>query len=137
MKKWISILCIALLLCSAMTMAVSAAAGTAEDPVVCTGLNFNMVKIPAGSTYYVSFTDTSGAAKRHINHLRPKRGKRRTDVQSRDDRCHLAHHCSRLPCRCYGRCGCCHRCRCQLTVLEPRQVPLCHQPCRFLISQGV
>ena len=67
MKKWISILCIALLLCSAMTMAVSAAAGTAEDPVVCTGLNFNMVKIPAGSTYYVSFTDASGAAKRHIN----------------------------------------------------------------------
>ena len=67
MKKWISILCIALLLCSAMTMAVSAAAGTAEDPVVCTGLNFNMVKIPAGSTYYVTFTDASGAAKRHIN----------------------------------------------------------------------
>ena len=67
MKKWISILCIALLLCSAMTMAVSAAAGTAEDPVVCTGLNFNIVKIPAGSTYYVSFTDTSGAAKRHIS----------------------------------------------------------------------
>ena len=67
MKKWISILCIVMLLCSAMTMAVSAAAGTAEDPVVCTGLNFNIVKIPAGSTYYVSFTDTSGAAKRHIS----------------------------------------------------------------------
>lgn len=67
MKKWISILCIVLLLCSAMSMAVSAAAGTPEDPVVCTGLNFNMVKIPAGATYYVSFTDTTGAAKRHIS----------------------------------------------------------------------
>ena len=67
MKKWISILCIVLLLCSAMTMAVSAAAGTPEDPVVCTGLNFNMVKIPAGATYYISFTDTTGAAKRHIS----------------------------------------------------------------------
>ena len=67
MKKWISILCITLLLCSAMTMAVSAAAGTPEDPVVFTGLNFNMVKIPAGETYYATFTDTTGAAKRHIN----------------------------------------------------------------------
>ena len=67
MKKWISILCVMLLLGSAMTMAVSAAAGTAEDPIVCTGLNFNMVKIPAGATYYVSFTDTSGAAKRQIS----------------------------------------------------------------------
>ena len=67
MKKWISILCIVLLLCSAMTMAVSAAAGTAEEPVIFSGLNFNMIKIPAGATHYASFTDASGAAKRHIN----------------------------------------------------------------------
>lgn len=67
MKKLISMLCIMVLLCSAMTLAVSAAAGTPEDPIVCTGLNFNMVKVPAGATYYVSFTDTSGAAKRQIS----------------------------------------------------------------------
>ena len=67
MKKWISILCIVLLLCSAMTLAVSAAAGTAEDPVIFSGLNFNMIKVPAGATHYASFTDASGAAKRHIN----------------------------------------------------------------------
>lgn len=67
MKKWISILCISLLLCSALTLAVSAAAGTPDDPVVCTGLNFNMVKVPAGETYYILFTDTTAAAKRQIS----------------------------------------------------------------------
>ncbi len=69
MKKWISIMCIVLLLCSAVTMSVSAAAGTgtAEDPFVCTGLNFNMVSVPAGQTCYVTFTDTTGAAKRQIS----------------------------------------------------------------------
>ena len=66
MKKWISILCIALLLCSAMTVAVGAA-GTQNDPVVFSGPDFNMVKIPAGETYYVSYTDTTGAAKRQIS----------------------------------------------------------------------
>lgn len=67
MKKVISILCIVLLLCSAMTLAVSAAAGTPEDPVIFSGLNFNMIKIPAGETHYARFTDTSGAAKRQIS----------------------------------------------------------------------
>ena len=68
MKKWISILCITLLLCSAMTLAVSAAGtGAAEDPVVFTAPDFNMVKIPAGETYYISFTDTTGAVKRQIS----------------------------------------------------------------------
>lgn len=67
MKKWISILCITLLLCSATSLAVSAAAGTPEDPVIFTGINFNMIKIPAGETYYASFTDDSGAAKRQIS----------------------------------------------------------------------
>ena len=67
MKKWISVLCIALLLCSAMTLAVSAAAGTPEDPVIFSNLNFNMIKIPAGETHYASFTDTSGTAKRQIS----------------------------------------------------------------------
>ena len=68
MKKLISILCILMLLCSALTMAVSAApAGTPEDPIICSGLNFNMVKIPAGKTYYISFTDATEAAKRQIN----------------------------------------------------------------------
>lgn len=66
MRKLISILCIALLLCSALTMAVSAA-GTQDNPVVFSGADFNMVKIPAGETYYVSFTDTTGAAKRQIS----------------------------------------------------------------------
>lgn len=70
MKKWISILCIVLLLCSAMTVAVSAAStgtGTQNDPVVFSGPDFNMVKIPGGQTYYVNFTDTTGAAKRQIS----------------------------------------------------------------------
>ena len=68
MKRLISILCVALLLCSAMTLSVSAAGtGTQDDPIVCSGLNFNMVKVPAGATYYVTFTDTSGAAKRQIS----------------------------------------------------------------------
>ena len=67
MKKLLSILCIALLLCSAMTMAVSAAAGTPEDPVIFSGINFNMIKVPAGATHYASFTDTTGAAKRQIS----------------------------------------------------------------------
>lgn len=67
MKKWISIMCITLLLCSAMTMAVSAAAGSLEDPVVFSGPNFNMIKIPAGETHYASFTDETGAAKRQIS----------------------------------------------------------------------
>lgn len=67
MKKWLSILCVVLLLCSAMILAVSAAAGTAADPVVFSNPNFNMIKIPAGATYYASFTDTTGAAKRQIS----------------------------------------------------------------------
>lgn len=68
MKKLVSILCIMLLLCSALSIAVSAApAGTPEDPFICSGLNFNMVKIPAGKTYYISFTDATEAAKRQIN----------------------------------------------------------------------
>lgn len=68
MKKWISILCIVLLLCSAVTVAVSAAGtGTQEDPIVFSGPDFNMVKIPGGETYYVSYTDTTGAAKRQIS----------------------------------------------------------------------
>jgi len=68
MKRMISILCVALLLCSAMPLSVSAAGtGTQDDPIVCSGLNFNMVKVPAGATYYVTFTDTSGAAKRQIS----------------------------------------------------------------------
>ena len=66
MKKWISVLCIALLLCSVMTLAVSAA-GTIDDPVVFTSSDFNMVKVPAGATYYVSFTDTTGESKRQIS----------------------------------------------------------------------
>lgn len=68
MKKWISILCIVLMLCSAMTIAVSAAgAGTQADPVVFAGPDFNMVKIPAGATYYVSYTDIFGNAKSQIS----------------------------------------------------------------------
>lgn len=68
MKKWISILCITLLLCSALTVAVSAAgAGTQEDPVVFAGPDFNMVKIPAGATYYISYTDIFGNAKSQIS----------------------------------------------------------------------
>ncbi len=68
MKKWISILCIVLMLCSAMTVAVNAAgAGTQEDPVVFAGADFNMVKIPAGATYYVSYTDSLGNAKSQIS----------------------------------------------------------------------
>ena len=68
MKKWISILCIALMLCSAMTVAVSAAgAGTQEDPVVFAGPDFNMIKVPAGATYYVSYTDIFGNAKSQIS----------------------------------------------------------------------
>ena len=67
MKKIISLLAIMLLLCSALSLSVSAAAGTQDDPFVCTGLNFNMVKIPTGATYYVTFTDTTGAAKRQIS----------------------------------------------------------------------
>lgn len=68
MKKWISILCIVLLLCSAVTVAVSAAGtGTKEDPVVFTAPDFNMVKIPAGETYYVSFVETADMAKRQIS----------------------------------------------------------------------
>lgn len=68
MKKWISILCVMLLLCSAMSIAVNAAgAGTAEDPIVCSSPNFNMVKVPAGQTYYVSYTDPYGAAKMQIS----------------------------------------------------------------------
>ena len=68
MKKVISILCVALMLCNILPVAVSAAgSGTQEDPVIFTGLNFNSTKIPAGQTYYVSFTDTTGAAKRQIS----------------------------------------------------------------------
>lgn len=68
MKKLISILCITLLLCSALAMTVSAAGtGTIEDPVVCNSVDLNMVKIPAGKTYYVSFTDAAAAAKRQIS----------------------------------------------------------------------
>lgn len=68
MKKLISILCIILLLCSATALSVSAAGtGTQEDPIVCAGLNFNMVKIPAGETYYITFTDATEAAKRQIS----------------------------------------------------------------------
>lgn len=68
MKKLLSMLCIMLLLCSAMTLAVSAAgAGTLEDPVTFSGPDFNMVKIPAGETYYISFTDTFGETKRQIS----------------------------------------------------------------------
>ena len=68
MKKVISILCIVLLLCSTVAMAVSAApAGTLEDPVVFTSTTLNTVKIPTNKTYYISFTDASGAAKRQIS----------------------------------------------------------------------
>ena len=67
MKKIISILCVVLLLCSAMSIAVSAApAGTIEDPVVFSSADLNMVKIPGGKTYYISFTDTTAVAKREI-----------------------------------------------------------------------
>ena len=68
MKKLFSMLCVAVLLCSAMAMAVSAAGtGTLEDPVTFSGPDFNMVKIPAGETYYISFTDTFGETKRQIS----------------------------------------------------------------------
>ena len=68
MKKWISILCIVLLLCSAMTMTMSvSAAGTENDPVIFAGPDFNMVKIPAGATYYVSYTDSLGNPKSQIS----------------------------------------------------------------------
>ena len=68
MKKLFSILCVAVLLCSAVTMAVSAAgAGTLEDPVTFSGPDFNMVKIPAGETYYIRFNDTFGETKRQIS----------------------------------------------------------------------
>ena len=68
MKKWISILCITLLLCSALTVAVSAAGtGTQKDPIVFSGADFNMVKIPAGATYYISYTDIFGNAKSQIS----------------------------------------------------------------------
>ena len=68
MKKIVSILCVTLLLFSAATLAVSAAGtGTQEDPIVFTGKDFNMMKVPAGATYYASFTDTTGAAKRQIS----------------------------------------------------------------------
>lgn len=67
MKKVISILCVLLLLCSTVALAVSAApAGTLEDPVVFTSADLNMVKIPKGKTYYISYTDTTAAEKREI-----------------------------------------------------------------------
>lgn len=67
MKKLFSILCVTLLLCSAITVTVSAAAGsTPDDPKIFTSSTLNSVKIPAGATYYVSYTDTTGAAKREI-----------------------------------------------------------------------
>lgn len=67
MKKIISILCVVLLLCSATSIAVSAApAGTIEDPVVFSSADLNMVKIPKGKTYYISYTDTTAAEKREI-----------------------------------------------------------------------
>lgn len=50
-----------------MTMTVSAAAGTLEDPVVFAGKDFNIMKIPAGATHYASYTDPTGAAKCQIS----------------------------------------------------------------------
>lgn len=66
MKKLFSMLCVAVLLCSALSIAVSAA-GTINDPVIFAGKDFNMIKVPAGETYYASFTDTSGETKRQIS----------------------------------------------------------------------
>ena len=67
MKKIISLLAIMLLMCSALSLGVSAAAGTQDDPVIFNGPDFNMVKIPAGETYYVSFTETADMTKRQIS----------------------------------------------------------------------
>ena len=67
MKKMISLLAAMLLLCSALVVSVSAAAGTQDDPIICTSLSFNMVKIPAGETYYITYTDPYAAAKYQLS----------------------------------------------------------------------
>lgn len=66
MKKLFCMLCVMVLFCSALAIGVSAA-GAIDDPVIFADKDFNMIKVPAGETYYASFTDTSGETKRQIS----------------------------------------------------------------------